>query len=472
MRRVIVSIVLLGLLGGVATMLAMREQPRVAEPEATEPAFTADVTVGEPKAEAPEGEPTPPEPESLRVVALGWELLAPGVQANGGLEPGASSRFRDAGLHVSFAPVVDAAEVEVRLSRGGADEHGADVALMPLPMFVASYERLRALSPQVFFVVAWSRGREALVGDATLLRAPARGTVWLEGTRGAPATLVGLFALDQAGVSAASVELVEGQPQGGRSLHAMERHRSGDVDARSIVLSTADATHLVPLVAVASASVVEHRRDALVRWSRAWMEGARALEADPAETARLLAAQKGAPEVVDLVDALGWLVFVDVRSAATAAGLSGRGAVTLDALFHRTWALWREVGVLTSPAPEHVPLTATVIADLASEVPADLAVEAHPAPVGDARVLLTRVTPGRRLDAPAEAVLVTEVGFLAGVFSRATVEVSVPLAPEAAARVALHAVERFGLPADRVVAGSQRDKKAKHAAVITVRVTR
>jgi hypothetical protein len=486
MRRVIVLATLVSMLGVVGAMAAMRERPEllaapseaddaetvptegaVAAADSTTPAASITSTAGATPAEA---EPVAVETEPLRVVALGWEVLAPGVQANGGLEPGATSSFRDAGLQVTFAAVDYAAEIEARLSRGGEDERGADVALMPLPVFVASYERLRALSPQVFFVVAWSRGHDAILGDAELLRAPPAGEVRLAGVPGSSGTLLGLYVLDQAGVSPGRVKLVETEATAPRrTLQAVQRRRSRELDARQLVLSTADATHLVPIVAVAPAGVVQRRRGALVKWSRTWMEGARTLDADPVAAARLLATQKGAPEAVDLIDALGWLEFTDLYGAATAAGLSGRGAVNLDALFHRTWMLWRGVGLLTTPSPEHVPLTATVIADLARDVAPPVAVERHHAVLEDAPVLLTRTMPGRRLDAAAETVLVAEVGFLAGVFSRSTVEVWVPRSPDAAARVALHVEERFGLPADRIVVRRDRDDKAKRAAVVTVR---
>lgn len=492
MRRFIVSSALVGMLALVGAMAAMREQPQLLEAtEESGEAAAEGVTVAAEGAKAAEGaqaaestkpaegtkegatpaeaSPATTEPERLRVTALGWEVLAPGIQANGGLEPGASSRFRDVGLQVTFSAVSEVTEIEARLSRGGDDEKGADVALMPLPAFVASYERLRALSPQVFFVVAWSRGRDALVGDAELLRAPPSGDVRLAGAPGASETLLGLFVLDQAGVSPQRVKLVSGPSGQRRWLQAVQRRRSRELDARELVLSTADATHLVPVVAVATAGVVQRRRGALVRWSRTWMEGARTLDADPAAAARLMAGQKGAPEAVDLVDALGWLEFTDLHGAATAAGLSGRGAVNLDALFNRSWTLWRDVGLLTTPPPEHVPLTATVIADLALDVgPAGTPTPHRAAPPG-AAVLLTHVVPGRRLAAADEATLVAEVGFLAGVFSRSTIEVWVPRSPDAAARVALHAEERFGLAAERFVIRRDRDDKTRRAAVVTVK---
>lgn len=494
MRRTFVFLSLLGMLGVVAVTGAMRARPQLpdaedeAEAEGDAGAGVDAEGEGEGKdadgaeaqsaegatkvstaAEAATEGATPEKPEPLRVVALGWEVLAPGVLANGGMEAGEGSRFLEAGLDVTFAAVSDAEQVEVRLGRGGKDDKGADVALLPLPAFVASYERLRALSPQVFFVVAWSRGRDAMVGDAALLLHPPRGEVRVSGAAGSSEALLALFALDQAGVSPTRVRLVDDDPKKRAGLEAVQRRKSRELDARRLVMSTADATHLVPVVAVAPTGVVERRRAALVRWSRTWMNGARTLAADPAEAARQLAAQKSAPEAVDLIDALGWLEFTDLHGAASAAGLSGRGAVNLDALFHRTWGLWREVGLLTTPPPERVPLSATVIADLAREGTTPAPKPGRTVPRGEADTLLVHTMPGRRLDADGESELVTEVGFLAGVFSRSTLEVWIPRSPEAAERVAHHAAERFGLAEGRVVVRGDKDRKAGVAAVITVR---
>lgn len=498
MRRVIVFGLLASMLAVVAGMAMLRERPELLEPAVSE-LGDGEAGAGEPEAgkagageaevgkagagktEATSAEATPADvapvdptkpPEPIRVVSLGWEILAPGVLANGGITSADDGAFRKAGLDVTFAAVADAAEIQTRLSRGGDDEQGADVALMPLPAFVASYERLRALSPQVFFVVAWSRGRDAVIGDAELLRAPPSGAMRLVGAPGSSETLLSLYVLDEAGVSPQRVELLEPGSSQRRALQAVQRRRSGELDARQLVVSTADATHLVPVVAVAAAGVVDRRRDVLVRWSRTWMEGARALDADPAAAARTLAAQEGAPEAVDLVDALGWLEFTDLHGAAAAAGLSGRGAVNLDALFHRTWGLWREVGLLTTPSPERVPLTATVIADLAREASAPTAAPRRTVPSGEAPVLLVHPVAGRRLDAAGEAALVSHVGMLAGVFSRSAIEVWVPRSPEAAERVAVGAAERFGLPSDRITVRRERDPKARKAAIVTVRAAR
>ena len=500
MRRVAVFLGLVSMLGVVTGLAVTRPRPawppvEVATANASELADEAEAEVDS-DAEAGEAEPaaagdevlasndteveasTANEPapmrEPLKVVAMDWEVLAPGVLANGGLKPNTEHAFGKAGLPVTFSSVTSTEAIEVRLGRGGSDENGADIALMPLPAFVASYERLRALSPQVFQVVAWSRGRDALVGESTPLDRPPRGELRLQGEAGSSPSLLGLFVLDQAGLPASRVRLIEpGKHPRRHLLHAVERRKSRQIDARDLVISTADATHLVPVVAVAPAGVLERRRADLVEWSRVWLGGVETLALDPPAAARALAGASGAPEAVDLIDALGWMEFTDLQASARAAGLSGRSAVNVDVLFHRTWDLWRDVGLLTTPPPERIPLSATIIADLARqsfavnpETTSGTKAGSENEEIGD--VLLTHVVRGRRLSAEAESALVNEVGFLAGVFSRSTVEVWVPRSPDAGRRVVSHAIDRFGLPEGRVIARTERDRKAKIGATIVV----
>src|SRR5690606_20165230 len=103
-----------GLATALLAMLVARPLPE-AQAEAPNEHEAVDETESESAAEteiatAPEPEP-PPEPEPvvieprrpLRVTALGWELLGPGVIANDGLLPGEASDFRRAGLAVELA---------------------------------------------------------------------------------------------------------------------------------------------------------------------------------------------------------------------------------------------------------------------------------------------------------------------------------------------------------------------------------
>jgi hypothetical protein len=69
----------------------------------------------------------------LRVAALGWDVAAPGL-----VEPAAS---------LQVTAVDKTSDIESRIGRGGADPDGADIAVVPLASFVASYEKLKAHQP-------------------------------------------------------------------------------------------------------------------------------------------------------------------------------------------------------------------------------------------------------------------------------------------------------------------------------------
>lgn len=479
-RRAIVSLAIGGMFTVIVGLGAAKDHPRllgesVATADPAEGASDGEHSpaTGEDDDKAADEAAPPAEPTDLKIVSASWEVLAPGVLANGGLKPGEESAFSAAGLRVSFSAAVDASDLETQLGLGGRAKGGADIALMPLPTFVASYERLRALSPQVFFVVAWSRGRDALTGDATLLRKPPKkGPVTLTGRAGSAESLLGLFALQWAGVSPARVQIVA--PSGTatkRSIQALRRRKSRQIDAREVMLSTADATRLIPIVAIAPKSVLNEKREAVTKWSRVWLQGTRDLASDPAGAARLVAGDTGAPKAVDLIDALGWVQFADLPEVASAVGLSGRRASTLDTLFSRTWKLWRMSGLIATPPPQRVPFNALIIAELAGE--ADVTVSRDPrrrhapADTGLQPVLVHRV-PGKNLATDDELALVNEAGFLADVFARSPIRITVPRDPRAASRIASNAAERFGLDPDRFVVVTKKGRLRGTAALLEV----
>src|SRR5262249_22322297 len=89
-------------------------------------------------ATTPSEAPASPLGRPLRVAVLGWENVSPGFGADAGA-PSMQGQAVDVGV-VEGMPAI-----ESRLAKGGADPAGADIAIMPLPSFVASYEKLRAL---------------------------------------------------------------------------------------------------------------------------------------------------------------------------------------------------------------------------------------------------------------------------------------------------------------------------------------
>ncbi|PRQ07519.1 hypothetical protein [Enhygromyxa salina] len=434
-------------------------------PSATTAANKSDTPAAATSDAAANTDPAPAEltpRRPLRVVGLGWELVAPGLIANDGLSPGENSSFRSAGLDVEFSVALTASEIETQLARGGGDDDGADVAVMPLPTFVASYEHLRALSPEVFFVVGWSRGRDALAANdpKLLTEKPPQGKLELVGYAGQTATMLSLFALDEIGVDTANVALVSatGDKAKDAKLRAVERsltspvaNSGSTIDARDLVLSSADAPRLIPMVAVAPASFVRGNTNDLARFGRTWLAGAERFGADVPEAARRISREPGAPEAVVLLEVMGYVAFADLADGARLAGLSGRGAVSIEVLFQRSWGLWRDVGVLSTPAPEHAPLDNSVIARVALGEGAPLiAGQATPKRSGERLILVHRLPEGATID---EAALVEELGFLAGTFERAQIELSVRKDKPANERIIAEAIERFDLEPEHVRVG-------------------
>ncbi len=407
--------------------------------------------------------PKPPAERPLRIAALGWELVAAGVAlANG--DAGAAQTTPP----MELAPEASLDAVEARLARGGNDPQGADVAIVPLPAFVSSYERLRALEPRVFMVVGFSHGREEMhaspgalakpppaADEAKLLAlAPATSAdANMQKAGSESATVLGLFALDLLGVAPSRLRFVPAGSDAAKAAPFAAVVR-GAADDRKVAFTTADASRLVPIVAVAPKAQLDARAKAYEDWARAWASGLALAGKDAPNVARRLAAKEnipfaagvgGAPEALTLVDRLGQI------DAVTTA----KPPVTVEALTQRTWQLARAGGLTTSAAPDPLPIDMR-IGNAVSPPPAapahDAAGEADagaafaPAPANATLLVAYRAT-----DATADvASVAAQIGFLAGVFDRAVFRVSAKGGEKAARTIAAAARDKNDVPASRL----------------------
>lgn len=491
MRPTIVFGLLLVLLAGLTGLLVARDHPNHQAPAAPVACASASASAVVPAARASasasasataDAGPLKLMDRALRAVTLGWDLAAAGVLANGGLDPAANSDFTAAGLEVHLRPMDTMRGIEGALARGGADKDGADIAVVPLPELVASYERLRALNPEVFFVVGWSRGREALVSTQPALpvlpdRPPAADagppTVSMVGAAFDSASFLGLYALDESGVPPSAVRLVapsEAKPED-PALAAVDRGMPGDSARRNILLTTADASRLLPFVAVAQRGLVEKHGPALTAWARVWLEASTKLQDDAPAAARRIAGAAGAPEPQALLMRLGDMGPSTLSDNARVVGLSGRGALTLEGLFQKAWSIWRAAGALATPAPETAPIQSSVIAALVRSSPSLLTPPAPAKAKGGAtdalRVMVTSRQAEGKLD---EGALLAETAMLASVFERSTLRVSVLKGANvdaAATKRLIEAVEqRYDIGGGRLTPG----KKAAAKAAATIEV--
>lgn len=311
----------------------------------------------------------PPLDRPLRIVSLGWDLAVPGHLANEG-KAGKESALAKRKLTVKIKSVKGINAIKSALANGGAHKAGADIAILPLPEMVASYEDLRALKPQIFFVAGWSRGRDALFTHKrnSLLKLPRKGKVELSGSRGTSSTLLSLYLLDIAGVDSDRIQ-IKSKADKTSMFSAVDRGITTTIPkSASLAVTSADASALIPFVAIAPQGFLKNRR-AIAAFISAWLEGVEQLEADVPAAARQVSAIKGAPETINLVRNLGLVEFSGLRDNVRRAGLAGRDPVVLASLFQLTWRLWRGVDVLITPAPKNVPIDFGAIASLALESP-------------------------------------------------------------------------------------------------------
>lgn len=465
-REKAMVVILAGLLGTTGVFLGLRlsanegaldrilaeDEADEASGEEAEDADSDPVATTDESSAAPDGggatpdAPAEEEPTTLRVVGLGSDSLAPGILANRGRSPGEESRFSALGLHAHFRGTDDVTVVEHALALGGDDEQGAHLIVLPLPTFVAGYERLRALEPRIVGVAAWSAGRDALYApERDVLVQRRRGEVTVCGSASSPAAFFALYLMELAGYALDDTRV--GTCQGTQQWAAVDR--TGEAPSSRLVATTADASTLIPWVMVVPEAMLADTEDTtLARFLEGWFAGVSDLRADVPAAARAVA-EGGSP--VQLLQRLGQIEIADLAQNAEAFGLSGRGAVTVGALFEETWRVWRATGVLATPAPTSPPLDVRVVAAAVRVAPARPEPPSRAAASFETEPLLSLRTQGLE-----RADLIHRTGWIAGLFPRAGIELRQSLDERRRNALVDEVRSRFGLSEDRVRAVRSR----------------
>ncbi|MBN8611217.1 MAG: hypothetical protein J0L92_11560 [Deltaproteobacteria bacterium] len=389
----------------------------VAAPEATDEPVTDPVPqpVVDPAPEVVEpARPSVLLDRPLRVIATHWEAATPILLADqgGGLER--------VGLRQELRVAHTAAEIEEALARGGAEEGGADLAIVPLSTWVASYEHLAALETEAFFVAAWSRGSQAFVASPSLRAADHVPTdVTIASPASAAETLTLALLLSELGADPQRMRFAQPE-EPGPSFAAIERESPESTlrsSGRVPWISTADASRLSPWVVLAPRAFVRDHQPVLVAWSEAWLAALTLLSRDVPASARTIAAIEGAPPLIEVLRRLAQIEMVPLSAQAELAGLAGPTAITIESLFRRTWALHRALGLIDGPVPETSPIATGTIATLVRRTP-----PASTPPVPFRAPTDVRVLASAPLAASPEVAL-ERLAFLAGVFPRSRVRV-------------------------------------------------
>lgn len=475
-RSNIVFGILLLMLGGLTLSFVMRSRaehkappsPIKVEAEKKPAKATKRTAAATPSASGSARPSKPQKPlfdRPLAVTSLDWPLATPGVLQNDGLAVNKKAAFAKQKLDLRLTVSKTMGDIENALARGGADEKGADVAILPLPEFVASYEALKALDPVMFLVVGWSNGRDLLLSELKgLQKLPAKDPISIHGEPGTSPMFLTAFALDATGVDLERLEFEKKDAEQPApmlwSLTRQELDGVPDSYKGNVLLSSGEALQLIPYVAVAQRALVERSTQALVVFAEVWFQGQERVSRDPTAASRRVAKLEGGPEPLELLGQLGEMAPSSITDNALSAGVAGRGAVNLTSLFDRCWRYWRTLKVLTTPSPERAPVNGAVITQLVLSNPAaekpkpnqTRAPIASPNASGQAPLLSLDAGPQKKETAD----IINDVGFIAGVFSRSELRLSIYTQAhydkKASEELSKQISERFGLSEGRLTA--------------------
>jgi hypothetical protein len=407
--------------------------------------------------------PSKPEPRGLRIATLGWELAVAGVALENGPK-------------TELAPETSLDAVETRLGNGGENAAGADIAIVPLPTFVQTYERLKTLDLRAFAVVGFSKGREELhAAPGALVKAPAGGdevkvVALAPSTAGdataraggsESATALGLFALDLLGVQPSRLRFVApGAPEAKSAiLAAIVR---GANDDRKLVMSTDDASRFIPFVAIAPKGQLDAKTDQYQAFAKAWLEAMGKVAKDGGAAAQKLASKSGvalaagvggAPEALVVIERLGRIEATPIDKQQVFIGPAAKSPVTLATLLQRMWQLERASGIVSSATPDPLPIdarVATAIAPAPAEKQHGDSGDADagtfgPIPAGATTLVVYRAP----LDSTADSVA-SQIAFLSGVFERASFRVTAKGGEKAARGIAAAARDKHDVSEKRL----------------------
>jgi hypothetical protein len=265
--------------------------------------------------------------------------------------------------------------------------------------------------------------------------------------------LLSLYLLDIAGVDEKRIR-ISGKADKRLMFSATNRAKTtGIAKDMNIVVTSADASALIPFVAIAPQGFLDNRR-AVAAWIDAWLEGVEQLEADVPAAARKVALIPNSPDTLSLVRHLGLIEFSGLRDNVRRAGLAGRNPVTLGQLFQLSWKLWREVDVLTTPAPENVPIAFEAISSLLLEDPGDEKLYEHKANFETEPLIRGDAT------SPESAAL------MAGIFARSSVRLGAQGSTARSKELIGDIATRYGLNPERLQARARLSKKDKKKSIV------
>jgi NitT/TauT family transport system substrate-binding protein len=320
---------------------------------------------------------------TLRVAINTWAGHAPGIVANGGLEPGspASLYKKKYGLDVQFVLIEDPVAKLNAFIKG-------DVDLMwdTVDSYANEASRLaeQNLSAKAVLQEDWSRGGDGIVSLKTIKSIEDLKGKKIATTKFTPSHWLLLYMLSQSGLSAQERNQIEKDlvytneaPQAAAAFKAKrvdaavtwEPDLSGAVAARPdeahVLVSTTAATHVIADTLVAREQLVEQAPKTVQDFVAGWFDGISVIKEDPQGSNQIVgkALKLAADDVSGMLSGLKLTPWSD---NAQFFGLSGPKAY-FSQLFGTAFVIWRKKGVITKSVDAKDWFDARFVAALADQ---------------------------------------------------------------------------------------------------------
>ncbi len=298
------------------------------------------------------------------VVAINtWAGHAPGVVANGGLDPGAASSLykKQFGLDVKFVLLEDPAAKLAAFRNGDVDIMWNTVDNWAREASILAEQNQKARS---VLMQDWSRGGDGIVSLSSISSIEGLKGRKIACTQFTPSHFLLLYLLSQSGLSAedrAAVEkniiFTQDAPAAAAMFKAKqvdaavtwEPDLSGAVTAREseahVLVSTTAATNIIADTLVARQDIIDSAPETVRDFIHGWFEGIEMMRKDPASSYAVVgkALKLDNETVSGMLSGLKLTAFAD---NAQFYGLTG-GRAHYETLFDTAFVIWRKKGLVT-----------------------------------------------------------------------------------------------------------------------------
>ena len=292
-----------------------------------------------------------------------WAGHAPGIVANGGLDPGSASSLykKKYGLDVKFVLLEDPTVKLTAFMKGEIDIMWDTVDSYAREASVLAEKNINAKS---IIQEDWSRGGDGIVSLKTIKSVEDLKGKKIATTKFTPSHWLLLFLLSQSGLSPDDRNAIEKNlvftaeaPQAAAAFKAKqvdaavtwEPDLSGAVTAREgeahILVSTTAATNVIADTLVARQDLIDKAPQTVKDFINGWFDAISVMKEDPQSTNKLVgqALKLSEDDVSGMLSGLKLTAFAD---NAAFFGLSGPKPY-FESLFNGAFVIWRKKGVVS-----------------------------------------------------------------------------------------------------------------------------